>query len=191
VARLKLLVAIAVIQLSSLVGAQSAAIPPIIDLPREAVTRIPSPDRKWTLIFECPDYGRERKLWIEDKAHARRHVRDFERSLSISWAPDSHLCVVNDASGSTETLSYVYDPVTLNVTDLAKVLIAGDHKAEDYIGVGHSYLEAKRWVNSHELLVALHGHYDEPPPRGFTLRYRVDLRGKVRKVYERLDGDWR
>ena len=51
-----------------------------------------------------------------------------------------------------------------------------------FLDAGHSYLRAKRWLNPHELLVVLTGHNDGLPPGAFTLRYRVDLRGKVRKL---------
>jgi len=157
--------------------------PTVVTLPRAAVSRIPSPNGKWTLIFECPNDCSERKLWIEENAsHTRKLVKEYERSLSISWAPDSHLFFVNDASGSTETLCYVYDPSTLKETDLAKVVLAGDPDAAQFLNAGHSYLKAKRWVNSHALLVVLEGHNDGLPPGSFTLRYRVDLSGSVRKL---------
>ncbi len=158
---------------------------PVVDLPRGAVSRIPSPDGKWTLIFECPNDCSERKLWIEENtSHRRKLVKEYDRSLSISWAPDSRLFFVNDASGSTETLCYVYEPATLKETDLAKVVVAGDPKAAQFLNAGHSYLSAKRWINSRELLVVLYGHSDEPPLRGFTLQYRVNLNGHVKKLLQ-------
>src|SRR5260370_10484014 len=156
---------------------------PVVHLPRGAVSRIPSPEGKWTLIFECPNECSERKLWIENNtSHTRRLVKEYTRSWSIRWSPDSRHFFVNDASGSTETLCYVYDPVTLKVTDLSKVLVAGAPKAGEYVGVGHSYLQAIRWINSRELTVVFYGHFDEPPPRCFTLRYRGNLNGNVRKL---------
>src|SRR6266446_4185808 len=176
-------------QLPLLAAQTKSAHPPVVDLPRAhrtslaAVTRIPSPNGKWTLIFECPNDCSERKLWIEEKAsHTRKLVKEYDRSLSISWAPDSGLFFVNDASGSTDPLSYVYDPATLKPTDLAKLLVAGDPGAAQFLGVGHSYLQARRWVNSRELLVVLYGHFDEPPLGGFTLQYRVALDGHVHKI---------
>jgi hypothetical protein len=161
---------------------------PVVELPRGAVSRIPSPDGKWTLIFECPRECSERKLWIvNNSSHTRKLVKEYDRSLSISWSPDGCHFFVNDASGSTETLCYVYDPNTLKVTDLAKVLVAGAPNADEYVGSGHSYLNAKRWINSHELVLVLSGHSDEPPLRGFTIRYRVDLNGRVRKLSQRSE----
>jgi hypothetical protein len=179
-----LLVSIFLVQMPWMTEAQvKPAHQPVVDLPRGAVSRVPSPDGKWTLIFECPNDCSERKLWIEENtSHRRKLVKEYDRSLSISWAPDSRLFFVNDASGSTETLCYVYEPATLKETDLAKVVVAGDPKAAQFLNVGHSYLSAKRWINSRELLVVLYGHSDEPPPRGFTLRYRVNLNGNVRKL---------
>jgi hypothetical protein len=97
-----------------------------------------------------------RKLWIKHKgSRERTRVRDFERSLDISWSPDSRHFFVNDTSGSTDTLGYVYDPVTLKATALADVVTSGDPNAKKYLGAGHSYLEANHWINSHELLVTL------------------------------------
>ncbi len=181
--------AVLLIQLQSLATQTKSVHPPVVDLPRAhetslaAVTRIPSPNGKWTLIFECPNDCSERKLWIEEKAsHTRKLVKEYERSLSISWAPDSRLFFVNDASGSTETLCYVYDPTSLKETDMAKLILAGDPDAAQFLNAGHSYLKAKRWVNSHELFVVLEGHNDGLPPVGFTLRYRVALNGGVRKL---------
>src|SRR5258708_27128441 len=178
-----LITGVLLIHLPSLATQREPAHPPVVDLPRAAVSRIPSPDKKWTLIFECPNDCSQRKLWIEENTpHTRRLVKEYERSLSISWAPDSRMFFVNDASGSTETLCYIYDPTTLKEIDLAKVALAGDPDAAQFLNAGHSYLNAKRWVNSHELLVVLEGHNDGSPPGSFTLRYRVDLRGSVHKL---------
>jgi hypothetical protein len=55
--------------------------------------------------------------------------------------PDRRHFFVNDASGSTDTLGYVYDPVTLKATALADVVVAADPTAKKYLDAGHSYLE--------------------------------------------------
>jgi hypothetical protein len=165
----------------------------VINLPRGPLTRIASPDRKWTLVFECPNDCSERKLWIErERSHSRRRVRDFERSLDISWAPDSRWFFVYDELGSNEGQSYLYDPIELKVIDLADVIVAGDPIARNYLQAGHSYLRAKRWVNSQELLVQLFGHFDGPAPaalklrhpHSFTLRYQVGVDRTVKKLSE-------
>jgi hypothetical protein len=167
----------------SFATAQSKAASAVVDLPRGETSRIPSPDRKWVLVFECPNNCSERKLSVEDgRTRARRLIRTFERSLSVSWAPDSRLFFVNDASGSSATLSYLYDPVTLKMTNLAEWLVSKDPKAKEYLGAGHSYLEARRWINSHELLVTLEGHTDQPPRLEYTLKYRVNTDGTVREI---------
>jgi hypothetical protein len=111
-------------------------------------------------------------------------VRDFDRSLDISWSPDSQHFFVNDASGSTDTLGYVYDPTTLKATALADVVTSVDADAKKYLGAGHSYLQANRWINSHELSVTLWGHFDEERV-GFKIKYRVDLNGRVETLYKR------
>jgi hypothetical protein len=179
-------------------GAGQARVRPrVVTLPQGAVTHISSPDRQWMLIFEflaagkplsdrCPTGDDEvRKLWIKRKGSSdRRLVHDFERSLDISWSPDSRHFFVNDASGSTDTQGYLYDPVTLKATALADLVIAADPNAEKYLGAGHSYLEANRWINSRELAVTLWGHFDEERI-GFEIRYRVDLNGRVQRVYKR------
>jgi hypothetical protein len=185
-----LVVGFILVALTSVAGGQSkSAHQPIVDLPRGAVSRIPSPNGKGTPIFECPLDCSERKLWIEDRrSHTRRLVREYERSLSLSWAPDSNLFFVNDAYASNEALCYVYDPATLKSTDVAKFVASRDAAASQFLNAGHSYLKAKRWVNSHELLVVLYGHFDDPPPRGFTLRYRVNPNGgSIHKVSQRTE----
>ena len=181
-----LMTGVLLIQLPMLAAQTKSTHSPVVHLPRAAITRIPSPNAKWILIFECPNYCSARTLSIEDSAsHTRRLIGEYERSLSISWAPDSHVFFVNDAYASNEALSYVYDPVKLKATDLAKLLVAGDPGAAQFFGVGHSYLHARRWLNSRELLVVLYGHFDEPPLRGFTLQYRVALDGHVHKISQR------
>jgi hypothetical protein len=169
--------------------------PIVVGLPQGPLTRIPSPDRMWMLVFEFPAADKSddchtgeneaRKLWIKHKGDRNRTlVRDFDRSLDISWSPDSSHFFVNDASGSTDTLGYVYDPVILKATALADVLTSGDPNAKKYLGAGHFYLEANRWINSHELLVTLWGHFDEDRV-GFKIKYRVDLNGRVQRLYRR------
>jgi hypothetical protein len=155
----------------------------LVDLPQAAVTRIPSPDGKWTLIFECPNDCGSRKLSIEDNtSHTRRPVGEYDRNLSIAWAPDSRLFFVNDARASDQAFCYVYDPITLRTIDVAMLLASRAANAVQFLNAGHSYLKAERWVNSHVLVVNLYGHFDEPPARGFALQYRIDLNGSVHKL---------
>jgi len=182
----RILTGLALVQLCSMAVAQTRPIStPVVDLPRGAVTRISSPDKKWGLIFECPNNCSERRLSIEHNAtHQCRFISEYERSLKVSWSPDSRSFFVDDDSGSNIAMSYVYDPLTLRVTDLADSLTTRDKGAAQYLRAGHSYLRAKRWINSHELFVSLSGHFDEPPPRGFTVKYRISLDGTVRKISE-------
>ena len=126
-------------------------------------------------------------MWIEQTSTlTRRLVKEYERSLSISWAPDGRSFFVNDASGSTNTLCYVYDPSTLKETNLARLVVAAAPDAARYLKAGHAYLEAKRWTSSRELFLALRGHFDGQPAPGalgaFDLEYRVDLDGRVQEV---------
>jgi len=175
------------VQLISAAEAQTkkSGSPPVVRAPRATITRISSPNKKWTLVFECPDYTKPRKLWIEHNGtHERRLVEDYERSASIGWAPDSQLFFVDDELGSNETLAYVYDPVTLKETDLAQAVLAADRSADEYLRAGHSYLEAKRWTTSHQLLVTLWGHFDGER-RGFALHYRIDINGSVQRLSKR------
>lgn len=174
---------VGVAQTKSSRGVHSA----VVSLPQGAMPTIPSPDRNWTLIFEFPDVHKTRKLWIQCKgSDERRLVRAFERSLDISWSPDSQHFFVNDASGSGETRPYVYDPSTLRSIDLAVLIAKASPKADDYLSADHSYLDAKHWINSHELLIKMMAYSSEPPPQrpGFSGTYRVDLSGSVQKVHE-------
>ena len=111
-------------------------------------------------------------------------MRDFDCGVDISWSPDSRHFFVNDASESTDTLGYVYDPVTLKATALADVVTTSDPDAKKYLGAGHSYLEANRWINSHALSVTLWGHFDEERV-GFKIKCRANLNGRVERLYKR------
>ena len=166
-----------------LAASQTKATPPVVSLPRGEFSRIPSPNGQWALIFQCPNDCSERKLLVEDtSSHARKLVKEYDRSLDIAWAPDSHLFFVNDNSGSSDARCYVYETASLKETDVAKVVLARYPDAEQFVNSGHSYLRAKRWLNSHALLVVLTGHNDGSTPRAFALRYRVDLNGSVDKL---------
>src|ERR1035441_937025 len=96
--------------------------PRVVELPNGPLTRIPSPNKSWNLVFECPDDCRERNLWIEDSSHGRRLVKKYERSLAIAWAPDSRRFFVNDDLGSNGSESFVIDPITLKSTDLGTII---------------------------------------------------------------------
>jgi hypothetical protein len=158
----------------------------VAQLPQGPISRVPSPDGKWILVFECPNNCSERRLSIEDsESHTQRLVGRYERSLSVSWSPDGQSFFVDDSYGSNGADSYVYDPITLKTIDLADPLAASDPHAAQFLRAGHSYLVAKRWLNSRELLVVLFGHFDELPARSFNLRYRVGLDGSVRRISQR------
>lgn len=171
---------------SLIVGAQSKTTSqPVVDLP-QSMSPIPSPAGKWILVPECGWECSERKLWIEnDVSHVRRLVRSYVRTLNVSWAPDGHLFFVNDRYLSNGANCYVFEPTSLEVTDVARLLAVGDPSALKYLKAGHSYLVAKRWVASRELLVVLYGHFEDPLGRKFTLSYRINLNGTVRRLSER------
>ncbi len=160
---------------------------PVVDLPNGPLTRIISPDKRWILIFECPDECRERTLWIEDRSSARRLVKKYDRSLAVEWAPDSKRFFVNDDFGSNGSTASVIEAATLRTTDVSQIITDHDPQAKQFLGAGHSYLRAKRWINDHALIVVLFGHFDEAPPNGlppsFTVEYRVDLNGSVGKIF--------
>lgn len=162
--------------------------PPVVGLPEGAVSYIPSPDRKWTLIFDCPNDCSERTLWLEDaSSHTKRLVNEYKRNLAVSWAPDGRFFFVNDDSGSTDARCYVYNAASLGEADVAKLLLTQEPDADQFLNSGHSYLRATRWLNSHELLVVLTGHNDGAPPFSFTLRYRVDLSGKIHSLSRHIE----
>jgi hypothetical protein len=160
--------------------------PRVVALPKGDVSRIPSPDGKWTLIFECPHECSERKLWIvENGAEPRRLAKEYERSLSVSWAPDSRHFFVNDAWGSDGESCSVYETATLKSVDIADVLLSANADVKWFLNAGHSYIQATRWVDADHLIVVLFGHFDDPPLGGFTIRYRVDVNGDVHKLSQK------
>lgn len=164
----------------------NSAPPAVVSLPDGAMSRIPSPGGRWTLIFECPDDCSERKLSIEDNdRHVRRFIKDYDRSLSISWAPDAEHFFVNDAWGSDGESCLVYELATLTTVDVATILLANDPEVKTFLRAGHSYVQATRWISTGKLIVVLFGHFNDPPARGFTLRYRVDLNGKAQRMSQK------
>jgi len=172
---------------------------PVINLPRGTVTHILSPDRKWMLIFEligdpltegCPGAEEvKRKLWIQRKGSSERKlVREFERSLDVSWSPDSRHFFINDASGSNGTLAYVYDTETLKVVDVQEMLAAASRGVRNF-EADHFYVQAKHWVSPDALLVTVNGYLSSTPPTpGLSGSYTVHLNGVVRTIRE---GYWR
>jgi hypothetical protein len=97
-----------------LAASQAKATFSVVSLPKGEVSRIQSPNGKWTLIFECPNYCSERKLWVERiSSRTRKLVKQYERSVDISWAPDSRWFFVNDNSSSTDARCYVYEAASL------------------------------------------------------------------------------
>src|SRR5260370_28096261 len=94
-----LITGVLLIHLPSLATQREPAHPPVVDLPRAAVRRIPSPNKNWTLIFERPNDSSQRQLWIEENTpHTRRLVKEYDRSLRISSAPHTRMSSRNQAS---------------------------------------------------------------------------------------------
>ena len=178
-----MLIALLLIPLAFASNAQQIASTPVFELPGPT-TRLPSPDKKWTLVFEAR--GEQRRLWIEDNAsHARKLVHVLTRSAGVSWAPDGRSFFLNDELGSDGADCYVIDASTLKETNVASLLVAHfTTTLADYFDAGHVYVEGIRWLTSRVLLVRLTGHLDRPPQRAFTFRFEVDLNGAVRKVAE-------
>jgi hypothetical protein len=156
---------------------------PVVSFPSASDGRVPSPNRTWTLVFECPKDCAERMLSVEESAsHTKRLVGKYERNLNVSWSPDGGKFFVTDNYGSDGSLSYVYDAISLKRTDLAALLVASNPGADKFLKAGHAYLKAKQWLGPRELLVVLEGHFDEPPPRGFSFQYRINLNGRVDRL---------
>lgn len=156
---------------------------PVVSFPSTSDGRVPSPNKKWTLVIECPKNCSERLLSLEnDVSHTKRLIAKYERNLDVSWAPDSTRFFVTDDYGSDGSLSYVYDAISLKRTDLAHLLVAGDPNAAKFLKAGHAYLRATQWLGPRELLVFLAGHFDEPPRGVFSFQYRINLNGRVDKL---------
>jgi hypothetical protein len=156
---------------------------PVVSFPFTSDRRVPSPNKKWVLVFECPKNCLERLLSIEDDvSHTKRLVAKYERNLDVSWSPDGTRFFVTDDYGSDGSLSYVYDAISLKRTDLAHLLVASDPDAAKFLKAGHAYLRATQWLGPQELLVFLAGHFDKPPRGVFSFQYRINLNGRVERL---------
>jgi hypothetical protein len=130
--------------------------------------RCVSPDGRYSIVWKAPTSATEahRLLLKNEASGTSSQLCSFNRHVSVLWAPDSGHFAITDwvgSDGSVVVIMRAADPETRVVVDTERVQkatsisVTGDH---------HTYVEAVRWLSSHELLFRVHG-YGEEHPNGF------------------------
>jgi hypothetical protein len=175
-------------QATSQSSAQAAVqtAPRVVHFTSDRLTMLASPDDEWTLANGCHGCPAGRVLWLANNAdHHRRIVRKYEHTVTAGWSADSASFFLNDEPEDGATRAYVIEAATLKVTEVEKLVAAGDSDAPAFLHAGRAALAVERWLAPGELSVALTGRFEQPAPTEFVLRYRVKLGGGVRRVSAR------
>ena len=175
--RSAVITALLLVQLSVAQAQTTSATNEIVQLPQAMPVHLWSPDHQSMLVADALplNYVGEKYVWLEGAdGRNRRLVKQYGRSLSLGWAPDSNTFFVNDAWASDREDCEIVDPRSLKTIDVAKLLA---DKPDDlrYLVAGHRYIVAERWIDSKTLLVKLYGHFNDPPAASFHLTYSVSL----------------
>jgi hypothetical protein len=159
-----------------------------LDLPGEASKRLASPDGSMVLYGVPYDQGRNEgpSLWIEDTRTRRRtKLLDIPSTLSAGWSADGAAFYVNDQLASDQELAYIYDAATLQRIDIGARIQEEDPESRR-LATGHAYFQVRGWDGTQEMAVSFFGHTDQPPVLCFTLRYRINKAGVVKKLSQRV-----
>jgi hypothetical protein len=160
--------------------------PPVVRFSSDRLILLASPDHQWTLANGCHGCPAGRVLWLANNAdHHRRIVRKYDHTVFAGWSPDSASFFVNDEPENRSTRAYVIKTGSLEVTEIEKLIVAADSDAPKLLRAPRAAIAAERWLAPDELTVALTGHYDQPNPVDFEIRYDVKLTGAVRRVSAR------
>lgn len=159
--------------------------PPRLNLPYGPTKRLIAPNRAHILYGVVSQTGPQ--LWIENtRTHQRKMLLIIGGTLSAAWFPDSTAFYVEDRRASDSTLTYIYQPDTLQRLDIPALIQAAFPLTRRF-AEGHAYFTVDRFDGPQHLLIQLRGHTDQPPPvECFQLRFRVDRAGAVQKLSERI-----
>ena len=159
-----------------------------LDLPWGSSKRLASPDGSKILYGVPYQKGRNDspQLWIEDTRTRRRtKLFDIPSTLSAGWSADGAAFYVNDHEGSDGELAYIYDAATLKRIDIAARIQAADPGSRR-LATGHAYFRVTGWEGTQQMAVSFFGHTDQQPVLCFTLRYRINKAGVVKKLSQRV-----
>src|ERR1700732_487988 len=146
-------------------GAQSPQTTPpqVVRFASERLAHLASPDDRWTLTNGCkgcPE-GQEMLWLVQNDDHHRRLVRKYAHTVQTAWAPDSSAFYLNDESAANKTRALAVEPTSRKITELEKLIVAGDPAAVRYLNAGHSFLAVQRWLTPADLSITLIGHFDQ------------------------------
>ena len=149
--------------------------------------RSTSPDGGFTLVNQnCIDRGCQdidRKLWlISNKTNDRKLLLEIERNVRIGWAPTGNTFFLNDNLGSNIAEIYLYFPAEDRRVDIGESIDQKIPSDRHFENGSHHYFNALYWINGTSFLVKRFGHFDTGGAQGFTVCYRVNLSGEVKRL---------
>ncbi len=136
-------------------------------------------NKDYSLLYvEAPD---ELLLIRKNAKNSRTKLLKYHRNVDVFWAPDSKAFVVNDWKENNYCDAYLYDLRSLpKPTSLKQKLITSRIAEEEKALIAnkeYSYVFAKEWHNSAELLVKASGHYFlENKTVAYTLFYLWEMK---------------
>jgi hypothetical protein len=112
---------------------------------------------------------------------------DFDRHVSVLWAPDGAAIAITDYAASTDAKVYIYHPERLGTPiDVEKSLIAQLGRIPALYENSHRYFEALNWMAPGKLRFEVHAH-DARPGVEYQGVFDFDLRtSQVRRVREEV-----
>jgi hypothetical protein len=117
-----------------------------------------SPDSAFTILWSEPDASNTGHSLLLKAAHSPKtwRVHAFHRSVSVSWAPRSHVFVVTDRLGSDSATTFAQNAATGSSVDVC----AGPQRdlGARWLGAHHRYCEQAGWTDRGRLLLRLWGY---------------------------------
>ena len=146
-----------------------------------------SPDGRFTLEsrdcvnHDCKDT--DRKLWLINNAtKPRKLLLEIERNVRIGWAPSGSTFFLNDNLGSNVAEAYLYFPAEDRHVDIGESIDQEIPSDRHFVSDSHHYVNALYWIDETSFLVKRSGHFDTEGAQGFTVCYRVNISGKVKRL---------
>jgi len=146
-----------------------------------------SPDGSFTLANrncvnrDCKDI--DRKLWLINNATKdRKLLLEIERNVRIGWAPTGNTFFLNDNLGSNIAEIYLYFPAEDRHVDIGESIDQKIPSDRHFENGSHHYFNALYWINGTSFLVKRFGHFDTEDGQGFTVCYRVNISGEVKRL---------
>jgi hypothetical protein len=156
----------------------------------EKVKTLKSPDGAH-VVFDVnrgftPEGEQNRELCFQRKGEkAKQRLLTYHRSLDVAWCPNSSMFVVNDNTGSSEVIPYLYNVKDLkHPVEVTPLLMRSVTDKNDKLSIQQSdmflLIYASRWINPNALEVTVRGAGAKSGC--FKIMYEWDLKGSFKKL---------